>query len=661
MSISESEIIDTVLNENKLYPPSKKFSDKAAIKSIAQYDEIYRYSMDHPEQFWADIACELEWMQDWKKVLTWKEPYAQWFQEAKTNISYNCLDRHLDYYSEKTALIWEGEPGDKCQLSYKELHQRVCQFANSLKKLGIKKGECITLYMPLIPELIIAVLACARLGIIHNVVFGGYSVKALEMRIQNSKSRVVITADGGYRRGKIIPLKQTLDDALLSCALVEKVIIYQRTQAPISLKPDRDVWWHDIIKGLDINCPAEAMDSEDTLFILYTSGSTGEPKGIFHSTGGYMVGAYYTTKIVFDLKPEDVYWCTADVGWITGHSYVIYGPLLNAATVFIYEGAPDWPKPDRFWQLIETYRISIFYTAPTAIRSFIKWGDEWLDKKDLSSLRLLGSVGEPLNPEAWIWYYEKIGNKRCPVVDTWWQTETGTIMIAPLPGAMPTKPGSVTKPLPGVEVDIVDPATGIRVEQGKGGALIIRRPWPSMLRGIWNDPKRYEKQYWSKVPHAYFSGDSAHYDAEDYIWIMGRSDDVIKVSGHRLGSAEIEAALDSYPAVAESAVVPIPDKTTGQAIVAFVVLNDIEKPTPSLKANIIKQVRNTIGALALPKRLIFTMALPKTRSGKIMRRLLQDIAVNRKIEQDTSTLEDFSVLKQIQEQQNGESSNHYAE
>lgn len=666
MPRNESQTIDTILKEIKVYPPSKKFSDQATIKSMTQYDEIYRSSMEQPEQFWANIAIELHWMEPWKKVLTWKEPDASWFAGAKTNLAYNCLDRHLEHYAEKTALLWQGEPDEKRQLTYKELHQAVCQFTNGLKKLGAKKGDCITLYMPLVPELIIAVLACARLGCIHNVVFGGYSVIALETRIQNSKSKFVITADGGYRRGKIIPLKQVMDEALLSCPLVEKVIILQRTHAQISLKNDRDIWWHEVIAGLNEDCPAEPMDSEDTLFILYTSGSTGEPKGIFHSTAGYMVGAYYTSKIVFDLKPEDIYWCTADVGWITGHTYVVYGPLLNAATVLIYEGAPDWPKPDRFWQLIESYRVSIFYTAPTAIRSFMKWGNEWLAKKDLSSLRLLGSVGEPLNPEAWMWYFEKIGNKQCPIVDTWWQTETGSIMIAPLPGATPTKPGSVAKPLPGVEVDIVDPATGQKVQQGQGGVLVIRRPWPSMLRGIWNDRNRYIEQYWSKVPHAYFSGDNAYYDSQNYIWIMGRTDDVIKVSGHRLGSAEIEAALDSYPAVAESAVVPIPDKTTGQAIVAFVVLNASEIPTSSLRANIINQVRTTIGALAQPKRLIFTVALPKTRSGKIMRRLLQDIAVNRQIEQDTSTLEDFSVVKQIQEQQkqeqqSGESNSHYAE
>lgn len=660
MSINESQIIEPLLNKTQVFPPPKKFAEQAVIKSMEEYEEIYRYSIEQPEQFWAEIASELNWMQVWKKVLTWNEPYAKWFEEGKTNLSYNCLDRHLKQYAEKTALIWQGESGEKRQISYKDLHHAVCQFANGLKKLGIKKADCVTLYMPLIPELIIGVLACARLGIIHNVVFGGYSVQALENRIQDSKTKYVITADGGYRRGKVIRLKEVVDEALLTCPLVEKVIIYQRTGETISLKEDRDIWWHDLIRGTTADCPAEPMDSEDILFILYTSGSTGTPKGIFHTTAGYMVGAYYTSKIVFDLKPNDVYWCTADVGWITGHTYVVYGPLLNAASVVIYEGAPDWPKPDRFWRLIEEYKVSIFYTAPTAIRSFMERGNEWLEKKDLSSLRLLGSVGEPLNPEAWLWYSEKIGNGSCPIVDTWWQTETGAIMIAPIPGATPTKPGSVVKPLPGVEIDIVDPKTGQSVELGKSGALVIRRPWPSMLRGIWNDPKKYKEQYWSEVSHAYFSGDNAHYDGDGYVWIIGRSDDVIKVSGHRLGSAEIESALDSYPAVAESAVVPVPDEITGQAIVAFIVLNDSEKASQALKVNIIDQVRNIIGALAKPKRLIFAVALPKTRSGKIMRRLLRDIALNRHIEQDTSTLEDFSVLKQLQEQQNESASDNYA-
>lgn len=648
MPISESQIVSSVLNETRVFPPPPHFAEKAAIQSMADYEQIYRYSIEHPEQFWAEIAGELAWFKPWDKVLTWKEPDATWFEGGKTNIAYNCLDRHLAQYADKPALIWEGEPGEQRQLTYQALHEAVCQFANGLKTLGIKKADCVTLYMPLIPELIIAVLACARLGVIHNVVFGGYSVQALESRIQDSKTKCVITADGGYRRGKVIPLKSVVDEALLTCTHVEKVIVYQRTQEPISLKPNRDIWWHDLIQSQAVDCDAEPLDSEDVLFILYTSGSTGVPKGIFHSTAGYMVGAYYTSKIVFDLKPEDIYWCTADVGWITGHTYVVYGPLLNAASIVIYEGAPNWPDPSRFWKFIDKYKISIFYTAPTAVRSFMKWGDEWIEGNDLSSLRLLGSVGEPLNPEAWVWYSKKIGKERCPIVDTWWQTETGAIMISPLPGATATKPGSVAKPLPGVVVAVVDPSSGKSVPLGQGGALVIRQPWPSMLRGIWNDPERYAEQYWSQIPHVYFSGDSAHYDEQGYIWILGRVDDVIKVSGHRLGTAEIESALLSYPSVAEAAVVAIPDKTTGQAITAFVTLRDSAVASPVLKDKIINQVRNTIGPLAQPKQLIFTVSLPKTRSGKIMRRLLRDVAANRQINQDVSTLEDFSVLMELQ-------------
>jgi acetyl-CoA synthetase len=652
MSISEPQTVNSMLNETRVFPPSKHFVDKAAIKSTADYEAIYRYSIEQPEQFWADIAKELDWFTPWDKVLNWNEPSVSWFEGGKTNIAYNCLDRHLANYADKPALIWEGEPGEQRQLSYKALYEAVCQFANGLKKLGIKKADCITLYMPLIPELIIAVLACARIGAIHNVVFGGYSVQALESRLQDSKSKLVITADAGYRRGVMIPLKSVVDEALATCPDVEKVVVYQRTQAPLLLQAGRDIKWDDLLQGVDSYCPAEPLDSEDILFILYTSGSTGIPKGIFHTTAGYMVGAYYTSKIVFDLKPDDVYWCTADVGWITGHTYVVYGPLLNAASIVIYEGAPNWPDPDRFWKLIDKYKVSIFYTAPTAVRSFMKWGEQWIDGNDLSSLRLLGSVGEPLNPEAWVWYSKKIGKERCPIVDTWWQTETGAIMISPIPGATPTKPGSVAKPLPGVVVDIVDPISGKPVALGQGGSLVIRQPWPSMLRGIWNDPKRYAEQYWTPMPHAYFSGDNAHYDENGYIWIMGRVDDVIKVSGHRLGTAEVESALLSHPFVAEAAVVAIPDSTTGQAITAFITLCDAAQPSSALKKEIIDQVRNTIGSLAKPKHIIFTLALPKTRSGKIMRRLLRDIAANRRIEQDVSTLEDFSALIELQKKEN---------
>lgn len=637
-----------MLNKTDCFSSSKQFSDKTNIKSLADYEQVYRYSIEQPEQFWAEIASELDWFEPWETVLKWNEPTVTWFEKGKTNITYNCLDRHLLSHANKPALLWEGEPGEQRQFSYQELYDAVCQLANGLKKLGVKKADCVTLYMPLTPELIIAVLACARLGAIHNVVFAGYSVEALSSRIRDSKSKLVITADAGYRRGEMIPLKSVVDKALDNCPDVEKVLVYQRTREFVVLDSKRDILWHELIHGLEKTCIAEPLDSEAVLFLLYTSGSTGMPKAIFHTTAGYMVGAYYTSKLVFDLKPGDIYWCTADIGWITGHTYVIYGPLLNAASIVIYEGAPNWPQPNRFWKLIDKYKVNIFYTAPTAVRSFMQWGEQWLAGHDLSSLRVLGSVGEPLNPEAWVWYNQKIGKERCPIVDTWWQTETGMIMISPIPGATPTKPGSVTKPLPGVVVDIVDPLSGESVASGQGGSLVIRQPWPSMLRGIWNDPKRYEEQYWKPTPHAYFSGDTAQYDEQGYIWIKGRLDDVIKVSGHRLGTVEIESALLSHPYVTEAAVVAIPDEIKGQAIVAFVTLCDPNFASSTVKKAIIEQVRRVIGALAKPKDLIFTAALPKTRSGKIMRRLLRDIAAKRHIDQDVSTLEDHSVLIELQ-------------
>lgn len=648
---TESQAISSILEENRVFPPPPDVSQHAAIKSMTEYEVLYQRSIADPEKFWAEIATELHWFKPWEKILEWNEPYAKWFVGAKTNLAYNCLDRHLATRAAKPAIIWEGEPGEQRRLTYQELHQAVCQFANSLKSLGIKQGDCIAIYMPMVPELAVALLACARIGAIHNVVFGGFSAEALESRINDSKAKIVITADGSYRRGAIIPLKVAVDEALANCPTIEKVIVYQRTCATITMQPKRDVWWHDLMKDASTDCVAEMLDSETPLFILYTSGSTGAPKGILHTTGGYMVGTYYTTKLVFDLKENDIYWCTADVGWITGHSYVIYGPLANGATVMMYEGAPNWPAPDRFWQLIEKYRISILYTAPTAIRSFIKWGDEWPAKHNLSSLRILGSVGEPINPEAWMWYYEKIGGKRCPIVDTWWQTETGCIMISPLPGATPEKPGSATKPLPGIVAEIVDAHSGVKASKNQGGSLIIKHPWPSMLRGIWGNPERYQKAYWDTVPHAYYTGDSAHCDADDYIWIMGRLDDVIKVSGHRLGTAEIESALASHPAVAEAAVVAIPDDITGQAIVAFVTLREDQKPSEELKTEITQHVGKIIGAIAKPKELHFAVALPKTRSGKIMRRLLRDVAAHKEITQDTSTLEDYSVLAQLQKEE----------
>lgn len=643
-----SDALNSILQEKRVFPPSAAFSEQAHVKSLAEYEALYQRSIQNPETFWAEIAQELHWFKPWDKVLNWQEPHAQWFVGGQTNLAYNCLDRHLSTKADKTALIWEGEPGEHRTFTYQQLHQAVCQFANGLKSLGIQQGDCVAIYMPLVPELTIALLACARIGAIHNVVFGGFSAEALESRINDSNAKLVITADGGYRRGKSIPLKATVDAALMKCPSIQHMIVYQRTGETITLQTQRDVWWHELIQTMPNFCPAEPLDSETPLFILYTSGSTGTPKGILHTTGGYMVGTYYTSKLVFDLKDQDVYWCTADIGWITGHSYVVYGPLANGATVMLYEGAPDWPSPERFWQIIEKYQVSIFYTAPTAIRAFMKWGEAGPRKHDLSSLRLLGSVGEPINPEAWMWYHDIIGASRCPIVDTWWQTETGTIMIAPLPGAIPNKPGSATKPLPGIVLDIVDPSTGQTVLNNQGGALVIKYPWPAMARGIWKNPERYQKTYWEVVPHVYYAGDSAHFDQDGDVWIMGRLDDVIKVSGHRLGTAEIESALVSHAAVAEAAVVAIPDDLTGQAIAAFVTLKQGQTPSPDLQTTITQQVVNMIGAIAKPKQLHFATALPKTRSGKIMRRLLRDVAANKPITQDISTLEDYAVVAQLQ-------------
>lgn len=637
------------MKAQNVFQPPKAFTEQARVKSMKEYETLYKKSIDDPEKFWSTIAADLHWFKPWTKVLEWKEPYAKWFIHAQTNLSYNCLDRHLaNDLGQKTALIWEGEPGETRRLTYQDLHQSVCQFANALKKLGIEKGDCVTVYMPMVPELVIAILACARLGAIHNVVFAGFSATALETRSNDARAKLIITADGGNRRGKLLPLKAIIDEALPQCKTVEKVIVYQHAKNDIAMVPGRDFWWHDLIADELSICPPALMDSEDPLFILYTSGSTGTPKGILHTTGGYQVQTYYTTQLVFDLQATDIFWCTADIGWITGHSYVVYGPLLNAATILIYEGAPNWPDPSRFWQIIAKHRATILYTAPTAIRSFIKWGDNWLNHQDLSSLRLLGTVGEPINPAAWLWFYEKIGQKRCPIVDTWWQTETGSILISPIPGATPTKPGSATKPLPGIIAEIVDPATGQKVPPNVDGALVIRQPWPSMLRGIWRNPERYQHQYWEgPIKHVYSTGDNASCDEEGYFRITGRSDDVIKVSGHRLGSAEIESALVSHPAVAEAAVVAEPDEITGQAIEAFLTLKTDLKPSDELKRSILDHVEHTIGAIAKPKELHFTDALPKTRSGKIMRRLLRDIAQKKEITQDTSTLEDRSVLEKL--------------
>ncbi|MCK6471155.1 MAG: acetate--CoA ligase [Planctomycetes bacterium] len=650
-----SEAMDQMLKERRVFKPSKEFSKAARVGSLAAYKKLYNESIKSPDKFWAKVGKELHWFKPFKKVLDWsKAPFAKWFVGGTTNLSYNCLDRHLTTSRRnKAALIWEGEPGDSRTLTYDQLHREVCKFANVLKGLGVGKGDRVAIYMPMVPELPIALLACARIGAPHSVIFGGFSATALVDRIHDCSAKAVVTADGGWRRGKIVELKKAVDEAMPNCPTVQKVVVLKRTGQPVEMKDGRDVWWHETMAGASPDCKAEPLDAEHPLYILYTSGSTGKPKGIYHTTGGYMVGTYLTSKLVFDLRDEDVYFCTADIGWVTGHSYIVYGPLANGATSLMYEGAPNHPGPDRFWEIVAKYRVNIFYTAPTAIRAFIKWGDQHPAKHDLSSLRLLGTVGEPINPEAWIWYNKVIGGKRCPIVDTWWQTETGAIMISPVPGAVPTKPGSATLPMPGVLPEVVDPATKEKVPPGGGGILVIRKPWPSMLRGLWGDNERYKQVYWSTVPGSYFTGDGAHCDKDGYFWIMGRVDDVINVSGHRLGTAEVESALVSHPAVAESACIGVPDEITGQAIAAFVTVKEGHAAGDDLKADLLKHVTKEIGALARPKQVRFTGALPKTRSGKIMRRLLRDIASGKERVGDTTTLEDYSVLAKLRESDEG--------
>jgi len=623
---------------------------------MAQYQKLYQESIRSPEKFWAKQATnELVWFKPWKKVLQWKLPYAKWFVGGKLNVSYNCLDRHLDTpTANKAALIWEGEPGDERVLTYKQLHREVCRFANVLKRNGLKAGERVIIYLPMVPEAAIAMLACTRLGAVHSVVFGGFSAQSVADRIYDSQAKMVITADGGFRRGAVVALKKNVDEALtlqdaagdLLARTIEKVMVVRRANNEVQMQPGRDLWWHDEMKLAGSDCPAEKMDSEAPLFILYTSGSTGKPKGILHTTGGYLLGAKLTTKYVFDLRESDVYWCTADVGWVTGHSYVVYGPLANGATSLMYEGAPNWPEPDRFWSIVEKYGVNILYTAPTAIRAFMKWGTQWPQKHDLSSLRLLGTVGEPINPEAWIWYHEVIGGKRCPIVDTWWQTETGTILITPFPGATPTKPGTATLPFFGVLPEIVD-ELGKPVPPNTGGKLVVRKPWPSMLRGIWGDPKRYEEIYWSEVKDSYFTGDGARQDEDGYFWIVGRIDDVLNVAGHRIGTAEVESALVSNQKVAEAAVVGRPDALKGQALVAFVTLKTGVKAEPGLYEELRNHVAKEIGPVAKPDDIRFSESLPKTRSGKIMRRLLKQVAAGTEIKGDTTTLEDFNVLAKL--------------
>ena len=649
MAEAKSGQIVNVMKEERLFPPPAEFAAKARISSMEQYQKMWDEAARDIEAFWNKFASELHWYKPYEKVLEWNEPFAKWFVGGQTNVSYNCLDIHLGTpRANKAALIWEGEPGDTRVYTYQMLHREVCKFANVLKKMGIKKGDVVAIYMPMIPELVITMLACARIGAAHSVVFGGFAAEAIAERSNDAKAKLQITADAGWRRGKQIPLKTNVDAALAKVPTTEKCIVVKRTGCDVTMQPGRDYWWHDLMAEADDDCPAEPLDSENVLFILYTSGSTGKPKGIKHTTAGYNLYAKKTMEWVFDIRDEDVYWSTADIGWITGHSYVVYGPLSAGATVLMYEGSPDFPAQDRWWDIIERYKVSILYTAPTAIRTFIKWGDEWVDKHDLSSLRLLGTVGEGINPEAWMWYHKKIGGERCPIVDTWWQTETGGIMMTPLPGAIPTKPGSCTKPLPGIIPEIVGEDRK-PVPVGAGGWLTITKPWPAMLRGIWGDDERYKIQYWTDVPGKYLCGDNARQDEDGYYWIMGRIDDVLNVSGHRLSTIEIESALVSHPAVAEAAAVGRPHDIKGEAVCVFVTLSGGFDPSDDLKKELKNHVRKEIGALAVPDDIRFTTSLPKTRSGKIMRRLLRDIAAGRETVGDTTTLEDYSVLVKLRQ------------
>jgi acetyl-CoA synthetase len=642
--------IDSSLHEDRRFECPPEFARRAHIKNLGEYERLYRESIDHPDKFWARIAGELHWFKKWDSVLEWQCPWAKWFAGGQLNISYNCLDRHVETARKnKAAIIWEGEPGEIRTLTYQQLYREVQKFANVLKALGVHKGDRVAIYMGMAPELAIAMLACARIGAPHTVVFGGFSSNALVDRIHDSKAVAVITQDGSYRRGAEVKLYPAVAEALESCPTVKSVVVYKRGGSAIDLRPGRDHWWHELMANAWGDCPAEPLDSEHPLYILYTSGTTGKPKGLVHTTGGYAVGTYLTTKLVFDLREEDTYWCTADIGWVTGHSYIVYGPLQNGATCLMYEGAPNFPQPDRFWSIIARHQVNILYTAPTAIRTFIKWGSDWPRKHDLSSLRLLGTVGEPINPEAWMWYREVIGNDRCPIVDTWWQTETGHMMLTPIPGAIATKPGSATLPFFGVDADVVT-MEGKPVPLGSGGYLVLKRPWPGMARTIYGDPDRYIQQYWSQIPGMYFTGDGARRDKDGYFWVMGRVDDVLNVSGHRLSTMEVESALVAHEAVAEAAVVGRPDDLKGQAVAAFVTLEQGRKPTPELKEELRKWVAKEIGSLAKPDDIRFTETLPKTRSGKIMRRLLRELATNGEVKGDTTTLEDFGVIAKLREQ-----------
>jgi len=634
--------IAALLKEKRKFAPPKDFVKHANVNRASIYAEAAR----NPAKFWERFARELDWFKPWKTALQWKAPYAKWFVGGKINVSSNCLDRHVATGRRtKAALIWEGEPGDTRTLTYWDLYREVNRFAAALKRRGVKKGDRVTIYMPMVPETAIAMLACTRIGAPHSVIFGGFAPDAVRERIHDAESTVLITADGGWRRGGIVPLKKNVDEALAECPDVSTVVVLKRTGQEISMQPGRDIWWDDFVKSAPAHCPPEKMDAEDMLYLLYTSGSTGKPKGIQHTTGGYLTGVYATTKWIFDLHDTDVFWCTADIGWVTGHSYVVYGPLANGATTVMYEGTPDFPDKDRFWRIIEKHGVTICYTAPTAIRTFMRWGDDYPKRCDLSSLRLLGSVGEPINPEAWVWYWKVIGGGRCPVVDTWWQTETGHILITPLPGLTTLKPGSATKPFPGIEAEVVND----KGEPAKAGYLVIKKPWPGMLRGIYRDPQRFVAQYWRRYPGIYFTGDGAKVDDDGYFWLLGRVDDVMNVSGHRVSTMEVESALVDHPLVAEAAVIGRPDEIKGQAIAAFVTLKDGTQGTKELMAEVKAHVAKKIGALARPDDLIWASDLPKTRSGKIMRRLLRDIAEGKALG-DTTTLADPAVVARLKDQ-----------
>ena len=640
--VVSSATIDSLLKEHEQYPPPPSFTKDAWV----QDDRLLKDAAKDPEAFWAKEAEAFHWIKKWTKVLDWKPPFATWFVGGQINVAQNCLDRHLGGpRRNKAAIVWEGEPGDTRVLTYHGLWREVSKFANVLKSLGVKRGDRVTIYLGMIPELAIAMLACARIGAIHSVIFAGFSAKAIQDRAEDAESTIIITSDGGYRRGNIVPLKKTVDEAIVDLPNVRHVVVFQRTKEPVPMTPGRDVWWHEAMAGASDDCAPEPMDATDPLYVLYTSGTTGRPKGVLHSTGGYLVGVAASHRLIFDLKEEDLFWCTADIGWVTGHSYIVYGPLANGASVFMYEGAPDWPKPDRFWALIEAYDITTLYTAPTAIRACMRWGDEWPAKHDRSSLRLLGTVGEPINPEAWRWYHKTIGGGRCPIVDTWWQTETGMVLITPLPGLHTLKPGSACEPFPGVGAEVVD-EKGRPVGKGKGGYLVITRPWPAMLMTLYKDPERYKEVYWSQVPGKYFTGDGARIDEDGYFWLMGRIDDVINVSGHRVGTMEVESALVSHPKVAEAAVVGKPHPLKGQALVAYVVLKTGNSRSDSLKEELKKHVRAEIGPIAIPDEVYITDKLPKTRSGKIMRRVIRSLVSGQEIG-DTTTLEDPGAVEEV--------------